>query len=37
MTYEMSLMEIITLLLTGYVLRVTVEELKDWMRGDKPE
>lgn len=37
MTYELSLMEIITLLLTGYVLRITIEELKEWMKGNIPE
>ena len=37
MTYELSLMEIITLLLTGYVMRITIEELKDWMKGNIPE
>ena len=37
MTYELSLMEIITLLLTGYVMRITIEELKEWMKGNIPE
>ena len=37
MTYEFTLMEIITLILAGYVMRITIEELKDWMKGDRPE
>lgn len=37
MTYELSLMEILTLLLSGYVLRITIEDWKDWSKGDKPE
>ena len=37
MTYELSLMEIITLLLTGYVMRITIEELKEWMKGNIPK
>lgn len=37
MTYELSLMEIITLLLTGYVIRMSVEEIRDWRKGGKPE
>ena len=37
MTYELSLMEIITLLLTGYVMRITIEEWKAWTKGDKPK
>ena len=37
MTYEFSLMEVLTLLLTGYVMRITIEELKEWMKGNKPE
>lgn len=34
MTYELSLMEILTLLLSGYVLRVSIEEWKNWSKGD---
>lgn len=37
MTYELSLMEIITLLLTGYVMRMTIEEIRDWKKGGRPE
>ena len=37
MTYELSLMEIITLLLTGYVMRMTIEEIKNWRNGGRPE
>ena len=37
MTYELSLMEIITLLLTGYVIRMSVEEIRDWRKGGRPE
>jgi len=37
MTYEMSLLEIIGLLLSGYVIRMSVEEIRDWRKGGRPE